>query len=107
MAQSCPYERAPKAQCDRKKTVMTVLMKLDIVCYDFTELLKLIFALQKSLVGYTILVMAVFWCTEVIPLAITSLIPLVVLPLTGVVTTNQVAINFMKVSIHFRCCYTD
>uniref|UniRef100_A0A8C3VCJ8 Solute carrier family 13 member 5 n=1 Tax=Catharus ustulatus TaxID=91951 RepID=A0A8C3VCJ8_CATUS len=34
--------------------------------------------------GYIIIIMAVYWCTEVIPLAVTSLMPVVFLPLLGV-----------------------
>ena len=40
--------------------------------------------------GWTILVMAVFWISECLPLAITSLLPLVLLPLAGVSGTKEV-----------------
>ena len=35
--------------------------------------------------AYTILIMAVYWICECLPLAITSLIPVVLLPLTGTI----------------------
>ena len=47
---------------------------------------------------YTILVMAVFWIFELLPLPITSLLPLVLLPLAGVASTDEVARNYLKVS---------
>ena len=40
--------------------------------------------------GWTILVMAIFWISECLPLAITSLLPLVLLPLAGVSGTKEV-----------------
>ena len=49
---------------------------------------------------YTILVMAVFWIFELLPLPITSLLPLVLLPLAGVASTDEVARNYLKVSWH-------
>jgi len=45
---------------------------------------------------YTILVMAVFWIFELMPLPITSLLPLVLLPLAGVASTDEVARNYLK-----------
>ena len=54
--------------------------------------------------AYNILVCAVYWICECTPLAITSLLPVVLLPLTGVVSTNDVCINYMKVlQQHVKC----
>ena len=47
---------------------------------------------------YTILVMAVYWIFELLPLPITSLLPMVLLPLAGVASTDEVARNYLKVS---------
>ena len=41
--------------------------------------------------------MAVFWILELLPLPITSLLPLVLLPLAGVASTDQVATLYLKV----------
>ena len=41
--------------------------------------------------------MAVFWIFELLPLPITSLLPLVLLPLAGVASTDEVARNYLKV----------
>jgi len=46
--------------------------------------------------GYTILVCAVYWVCECAPLAITSLLPVVILPLAGVLSTNDVCKNYLK-----------
>ena len=52
--------------------------------------------------AYNILVCAVYWICECTPLAITSLLPVVLLPLTGVASTNAVCINYMKVNFGFK-----
>ena len=38
--------------------------------------------------AYTILLMAVYWLTEALPLPITSMIPMVLLPLLGIMSTG-------------------
>jgi len=45
---------------------------------------------------YTILVMAVYWIFECLPLAITSMLPLVLLPLLGVASTAEVSLNYLN-----------
>merc|ERR1719394_495760 len=54
---------------------------------------KLLEALRCA---YTILLMAVFWMTEAMPLPITSMIPMVGLPLLGLMSTGEVAINYLN-----------
>jgi len=46
--------------------------------------------------AYLILLMAVFWMTEALPLPITSMIPMVGLPLLGLMSTGQVAVNYLN-----------
>ena len=41
--------------------------------------------------GSCICLIALFWCTEVLPLEVTSLLPLVLLPLLGILKTGDVA----------------
>ncbi|XP_078492151.1 solute carrier family 13 member 2 [Ciona intestinalis] len=45
----------------------------------------------ESSCGYIILIMAIYWITEAIPLAVTSLIPLILFPLTGIMTSKEVS----------------
>uniref|UniRef100_A0ABI8AD58 Solute carrier family 13 member 5 n=1 Tax=Felis catus TaxID=9685 RepID=A0ABI8AD58_FELCA len=40
--------------------------------------------------------MAVYWCTEVIPLAVTSLMPALLFPLLKILDSKQVCIQYMK-----------
>ena len=48
--------------------------------------------------AFLILVMAVFWVTECIPLPVTALLPIVPLPLLNIMTTNDVCITYFKES---------
>ena len=48
-------------------------------------------------------VMAVYWIFELLPLPITSLLPLVLLPLAGVANTDEVARNYLKVGVTRVC----
>ena len=41
--------------------------------------------------GSCICLIALFWCSEVLPLEVTSLLPLVLLPMVGLMRTGEVA----------------
>ena len=42
------------------------------------------------------MIMAVFWCTEAISIAITALLPLVLFPLFGVMSAKVVSVQYLK-----------
>ncbi|XP_036197730.1 solute carrier family 13 member 5 isoform X1 [Myotis myotis] len=46
--------------------------------------------------AYVIIVMATYWCTEVIPLAVTALLPALLFPLLKVLDSKQVCVQYMK-----------
>jgi len=46
--------------------------------------------------AYVVLLMAAYWVTEALPLPITSLMPMVLLPFLGLCSTNEVGINYLK-----------
>uniref|UniRef100_A0A8D0FMB4 Solute carrier family 13 member 5 n=1 Tax=Strix occidentalis caurina TaxID=311401 RepID=A0A8D0FMB4_STROC len=46
--------------------------------------------------AYIIIIMAVYWCTEVIPLAVTSLMPVVFFPLLGVQSSKSVCLQYLN-----------
>ena len=46
--------------------------------------------------AYIILIMAVFWCTEAISLAVTALLPLVLFPVFGVMQAKDVSALYFK-----------
>ncbi|XP_036882728.1 Na(+)/citrate cotransporter isoform X2 [Manis javanica] len=61
-------------------------------------LLPLIVLMPAKLVrcAYVIILMAVYWCTEVIPLAVTSLLPALLFPLFKILDSKQVCVQYMK-----------
>ena len=42
--------------------------------------------------------MAVYWCTDIIPLAVTGLIPFFFLPMSGLLSLKEVCHNYLDVS---------
>ena len=48
-------------------------------------------SLQFVRCAYVIILMAVYWCTEVIPLAVTSLMPALLFPLLKILDSKQVS----------------
>ncbi len=46
--------------------------------------------------AYVVLIMAIYWMTEALPLPITSLIPMVAFPYLGIMSTNEVGVNYLK-----------
>jgi len=51
---------------------------------------------QEARAGYVILIMAIYWMTEALPLAATSLLPVVLFPLLGIMDTGKVCTAYMK-----------
>jgi sodium-dependent dicarboxylate transporter 2/3/5 len=52
----------------------------------------------KIMLGLT-LWMAIWWITEAVPIAGTALLPLIVLPLLGIVSIKQVSANYMDPTV--------
>ncbi|XP_070205986.1 Na(+)/dicarboxylate cotransporter 3-like [Littorina saxatilis] len=51
---------------------------------------------QESKCSYVLLVMAVYWVTESLPLAVTALLPVLMLPLLGIMPSKQVCQIYFK-----------
>lgn len=54
--------------------------------------------LQKFKCLYVVILMAVYWMVEALPLAVTSLIPIVLFPLLGIQDTGIPIINSIDFS---------
>ena len=54
--------------------------------------------LQQMYCGYVMLILIVFWCTQVVPLAITALLPILLLPMFGISTSKEITGQYIKVS---------
>ncbi|XP_042233566.1 solute carrier family 13 member 5-like isoform X2 [Homarus americanus] len=72
------------------RTVVVVLTPL-IFCF-----IPLVWNITAARCGYVITIMAVYWMTEALPLAITALIPVFAFPLLGILSTGSVCIVYMK-----------
>ncbi|XP_063813466.1 solute carrier family 13 member 2-like [Pseudophryne corroboree] len=46
--------------------------------------------------GYVIIIMAVFWCTEALPLAVTALFPIVLFPMMDIMDSSTVCSQYLK-----------
>jgi sodium-dependent dicarboxylate transporter 2/3/5 len=54
--------------------------------------------MQQANCAFVVLLMGAYWVTNVMPLAITSLIPIVLFPLLGIMNSRTVATFYMSVS---------
>ncbi|KAG9350176.1 hypothetical protein JZ751_026529, partial [Albula glossodonta] len=52
--------------------------------------------LQEAGCAYVIALMAVYWCTEALPLAVTALLPAVLFPVLGIMRSKEVCMQYLK-----------
>nr|XP_045621719.1 solute carrier family 13 member 5-like [Procambarus clarkii] len=71
----------------------TIVLVLTPIIFSF---LPLCWDTSAARCGYVIVIMAVYWMTEALPLAITALIPVFAFPLLGVISTGDICIVYMK-----------
>ena len=62
---------------------------------------------QQWWCAYVLVLMAVFWVTECIPVAATGMLPPLILPLVGVLTLQECSSNYWKVRLDSRCLQTQ
>ncbi|XP_060114829.1 Na(+)/citrate cotransporter [Heteronotia binoei] len=58
--------------------------------------LPLLVPTPEAQCGYIIIIMAAYWCTEVIPLAVTALLPAVLFPLFSILESKLVCMQYLK-----------
>ncbi|NXR78478.1 S13A2 protein, partial [Pycnonotus jocosus] len=51
---------------------------------------------QEAQCGYVIIVMALYWCTEALPLAVTSFLPVLLFPLMNVMDSSTASQEYLK-----------
>ena len=54
---------------------------------------------QEATCGYVLILMATYWCTTCMPLYVTSLIPVFLFPLLGMLDSAEVAEHFLNVCL--------
>lgn len=47
-------------------------------------------SLQEAKCGFVIILMAIYWCTECLPLAVTALLPVIFYPMLGIMDAPEV-----------------
>ncbi|KPP74120.1 solute carrier family 13 member 5-like [Scleropages formosus] len=50
----------------------------------------------ESCCAYVIALMAVYWCTEALPLAVTALLPTLLFPVLGIMKSKEVCMQYLK-----------
>ncbi|XP_052067272.1 Na(+)/citrate cotransporter-like [Mytilus californianus] len=78
-----------------KRTLIVIVVPLLLLP------LPLLVDSSEAKCAYGLAVMAIFWITETLPLAVTSLLPVIVFPLFGVMKAGDVASNYIKDSSIF------
>ncbi|KAM9320842.1 solute carrier family 13 member 2 [Gastrophryne carolinensis] len=58
--------------------------------------LPLVIQTKEASCGYVIILMALFWCTEAIPLSVTALFPVVLFPMMGIMDSTAVCSQYLK-----------
>ncbi|RVE64040.1 hypothetical protein OJAV_G00142180 [Oryzias javanicus] len=58
--------------------------------------LPIVIPTSEAKCGYAIILMALYWCTECIPLAVTALLPVVLFPMMGIMKAGDVSIEYLK-----------
>uniref|UniRef100_A0A3B4AAP1 Uncharacterized protein n=1 Tax=Periophthalmus magnuspinnatus TaxID=409849 RepID=A0A3B4AAP1_9GOBI len=58
--------------------------------------LPLVIGTPEAECAYVIVLMAVYWCSEVLPLAITALLPALLFPLFGIMKSKDVCMQYLK-----------
>ncbi|KAJ7995565.1 hypothetical protein DPEC_G00245910 [Dallia pectoralis] len=74
-------------------------LKNEIVLFSTPFLLlplPLVIGTKEAGCAYVIILMAVFWCTEALPLAVTALLPAVLFPLFGIMQSKDVCMQYLK-----------
>uniref|UniRef100_A0A8C4DMU4 Solute carrier family 13 member 5a n=1 Tax=Dicentrarchus labrax TaxID=13489 RepID=A0A8C4DMU4_DICLA len=66
-----------------------------LVCSPFI-LLPLAISTTEAACAYVIALMAVYWCTEVLPLAVTALLPTILFPVLGIMESKDVCMEYLK-----------
>ncbi|XP_036124932.1 solute carrier family 13 member 2 [Molossus molossus] len=58
--------------------------------------LPLLIPTKEAYCAYSIIVMALFWCFEALPLAVTAFLPLILFPMMGIMDASEVCIEYLK-----------
>uniref|UniRef100_A0A671QSH7 Solute carrier family 13 member 2-like n=1 Tax=Sinocyclocheilus anshuiensis TaxID=1608454 RepID=A0A671QSH7_9TELE len=58
--------------------------------------LPLVIPTPEARCGFAIILMALYWCTECMPLAVTALLPVILFPMMGIMESGKVCVEYLK-----------
>ncbi|KAM8944679.1 solute carrier family 13 member 2 [Lycaon pictus] len=58
--------------------------------------LPILIPTKEAYCAYSIILMALFWCTEALPLPVTALFPIILYPMMGIMDASEVCIEYFK-----------
>ncbi|XP_003416996.3 solute carrier family 13 member 2-like [Loxodonta africana] len=58
--------------------------------------LPILIPTKEAYCGYAIILMALLWCTEALPLAVTALFPIILFPMMGILDASEVCIEYLR-----------
>ncbi|XP_008580873.1 PREDICTED: solute carrier family 13 member 2 [Galeopterus variegatus] len=50
---------------------------------------------KEAYCAYAIILMALFWCTEAVPIAVTAFLPLILYPMMGIMEASEVSVEYL------------
>ncbi|KAK1788060.1 hypothetical protein P4O66_016537 [Electrophorus voltai] len=59
-------------------------------------LLPLLIPTKEAKCGFVIIVMALYWCTECMPLSVTALLPVILFPMLGIMESGEVCVQYLN-----------
>ncbi|XP_061072333.1 Na(+)/citrate cotransporter-like [Conger conger] len=79
------------------KTLRKLKNGIILFCTPFLLLpLPVLIRTKEAGCAYVILLMAVYWCTEALPMAVTALLPVVLFPVFGIMRSREVSIQYLN-----------
>ena len=61
-------------------------------------LIRFSVCVQEGKTAYVLFLMAIYWVTESLPIAVTSLLPIFLFPMMDIISAKEIAKSYMKVS---------
>ena len=62
------------------------------------RVLSSLLCVQEGKTAYVLILMAVYWVSEALPIAVTSLLPIFLFPMMDIISAKDIAKSYMKVS---------
>ena len=82
-----------------KKTALQTVKMFSYVWLDYAwHFVLFLLRTKEAKCGYGLGIMAIYWITEALPLSATALLPLVIFPMLGLISVEEVCSSFIRVS---------